>query len=378
MSLVATFDVSSSSSSSSSSPDDSKNNNRSNNNSSIRHSIYIGGKLEAKDYDKLITRWKITHVLNITPTKQTNIEAGVPNYFESSSKCNLKYKRIPIYDSSISVSELSGKGYENDIIKFITNGLYYGNVFVHCSRGISRSATGIILYLMSKRHMRYSNALALIRQRRPQVQPIPAFDMYLKKRDIELYNERQQKSKEGDNKKGKGNSEQGDNKEDELDNKKRKRTRTTTVERPSIGPAMPPLSSLSAVAIGPASASIGPPIGPPSSVIGPIVVVSKSKEDYSTHNNAAVYSNGYGKNTPGDTNTTNKIGPSVGVGVDVVVGPELPPSTSSNSSSSNTDIGPELPPIPTAAITKASSSTSSNNNTKIEIGPCLPPPPGIT
>ncbi|OEU14435.1 phosphatases II, partial [Fragilariopsis cylindrus CCMP1102] len=163
MSLVATFDVSSSSS------------------SNIRHSIYIGGKVEAKDYDKLITRWKITHVLNITPTKQTNIEAGVPNYFESSSKCNLKYKRIPIYDSSISVSELSGKGYENDIIKFITNGLYYGNVFVHCSRGISRSTTGIILYLMSKRHMRYSNALALIRQRRPQVQPIPAFDMYLKK-----------------------------------------------------------------------------------------------------------------------------------------------------------------------------------------------------
>jgi len=369
MSLVATFDVSSSSSSSSSSsPDDNKKNTKSSNNSSIRHSIYIGGKLEAKDYDKLITRWKITHVLNITPTKQTNIEAGVPNYFESSSKCNLKYKRIPIYDSSISVSELSGKGYENDIIKFITNGLYYGNVFVHCSRGISRSATGIILYLMSKRHMRYSNALALIRQRRPQVQPIPAFDMYLKKRDIELYNERQQKSKEGDNKKGKGNSEQGDNKVDELDNKKRKRTRTTTVERP-IGPAMPPLSS-SAVAIGPASVSIGPPIGP-------IVVVSKSKEDYSSHNNSAVYSNGYGKNTPGDTNTTNKIGPSVGVGVDVVVGPELPPSTSSNSSSNNTDIGPELPPIPTAAITKASSSTSSNNNTKIEIGPCLPPSPVI-
>jgi atypical dual specificity phosphatase len=367
MSLVATFDISSSS------LDDNNNKSKSNkSNNSIRHSIYIGGKIEAKDFTKLITKWKITHILNITPTKQTNIEAGVPNYFESSSKCNLKYKRIPIYDSSISVSELSGKGYENDIVKFISNGLYYGNVFVHCSRGISRSATGIILYLMTKRHMRYSNALALIRQRRPQVQPIPAFDIYLKKRDIELYNNRQQQIKMTE---GEGNSKQEDNKEDELDNKKRKRTRTTTtVERPNIGPVLPPSSAAAAAAIRP-SVSIGPPIGPvaiePSSVIGPVIVIL-TKDDYSSSNNSAAHGDDAGDENSGDTTTTTKkIGPSDGV----VVGPELPHSTSSSSSSSSsTDIGPELPPIPTATTT---ASSTSNDNTKIDIGPCLPPSPGI-
>lgn len=42
-------------------------------NRSRRHSIYIGGKSDAKSLDKL-DRWGISHILNVTPTKDTSIQ----------------------------------------------------------------------------------------------------------------------------------------------------------------------------------------------------------------------------------------------------------------------------------------------------------------
>jgi hypothetical protein len=38
-----------------------------------RHSIYIGGKSHAKSLEKL-ERWGISHILNVTPTKDTSIQ----------------------------------------------------------------------------------------------------------------------------------------------------------------------------------------------------------------------------------------------------------------------------------------------------------------
>ena len=167
----------------------------------LRHSIYLGGKADAKDYDKLVHRWKITHVLNCTPRKQTNIEAGVPNYFEKpklSSQKRLNYHRIPIYDAPSSVQELQSE-HEADIIRFITKGLCHGNVLVHCSRGVSRSTTSVILYLMAKRNYSYEDAIALIRRRRPQAEPIPAFEKWLKERDVFYQSQRQKSNPESIN-----------------------------------------------------------------------------------------------------------------------------------------------------------------------------------
>lgn len=122
----------------------------------IRHSIYLGGKVDAKDYDKLVHRWKVTHILNVTPSKEANITAGVPNYFERKTTRTMNpqqqrqhtfiYQRIPIYDSSTSVPQLDE--YKGTIIDFITKGLCHGNVLVHCQHGISRSTTCIALYLI--------------------------------------------------------------------------------------------------------------------------------------------------------------------------------------------------------------------------------------
>ena len=57
----------------------------------------------------------------------------------------------------------------------INNGLHHGSVLVHCQRGISRSSTAVLFYLMSKVGMTLKNALELCRTKRPCVEPIPAF-----------------------------------------------------------------------------------------------------------------------------------------------------------------------------------------------------------
>lgn len=107
----------------------------------------------------------------MTPAKEAGITAGVPNYFENSSGCKIKYKRIPVYDAS--TSDLLS--YADEIVQFISNGLHHGSVLVHCQRGVSRSATSVIMFLMRKANMTMNQALRLCQRRRPMADPIPAF-----------------------------------------------------------------------------------------------------------------------------------------------------------------------------------------------------------
>ena len=116
-------------------------------------------------------------ILNITPAKEQGITAGVPNYFEnnasssSASGYDIRYKRIPIYDSSTS-DILS---YADEMIDFISNGLHHGGVLVHCQKGVSRSATAVIMFLMRKANMTLHQAMILCKRRRQVVDPIPSF-----------------------------------------------------------------------------------------------------------------------------------------------------------------------------------------------------------
>lgn len=48
-------------------------------------------------------------------------------------------------------------------------------VFVHCSRGISRSALVVVAYLMSRNGWSRDEALAHVKSKRPAVRPNPAF-----------------------------------------------------------------------------------------------------------------------------------------------------------------------------------------------------------
>ena len=108
-----------------------------------RPGLYVGGKVDAKDFTKLKQR-NITHILNLTPAKETGIEAGVPNYFPRL----FQYRRIPIYDSALSLSDL--RDHADSICDFIAQALecHHSSILVHCQQGVSRSVTAALLYLM--------------------------------------------------------------------------------------------------------------------------------------------------------------------------------------------------------------------------------------
>ena len=110
-----------------------------------RNNIYLGGKVDAKSFSTLKQR-NVLRILNVTPAKEAGITAGVPNYFEHNKGggMSIKYKRISVYDAS--TSDLLS--YAEEVVNFISSGLHHGNVLVHCQRGVSRSATAVMFYLI--------------------------------------------------------------------------------------------------------------------------------------------------------------------------------------------------------------------------------------
>ena len=111
---------------------------------SSRNNIYLGGKADAKSFSTLKQR-NILRILNVTPAKEAGITAGVPNYFEhNKGGMSIKYKRISVYDAS--TSDLLS--YAEEVVNFISSGLHHGSVLVHCQRGVSRSATAVMFYLI--------------------------------------------------------------------------------------------------------------------------------------------------------------------------------------------------------------------------------------
>ena len=133
--------------------------NNNNNNSTApkpRPGMYIGDKNDAKNYKMLVQR-NITYILNVTPPKQVSYKTGVPNYFEHNNNNNtpdskspsaFHYLRIPIYDSAISLTQLQDS--IPKIISFINQALQYqqSSILIHCQRGISRSVTVAIIYMI--------------------------------------------------------------------------------------------------------------------------------------------------------------------------------------------------------------------------------------
>lgn len=60
-------------------------------------------------------------------------------------------------------------------IDFISEGLQKGSVFVYCTRGRCRSVSTVAGFLMSHCHMSFSDALCLLREKRPQMRINDAF-----------------------------------------------------------------------------------------------------------------------------------------------------------------------------------------------------------
>ena len=122
----------------------------------ITDNIYLGSikGLSENDYFK---KEKINGIISVTnELHDCNIDT------------NIKRKIIEIDDL---FSENIIK-YFKECIDFIENN---GKIFIHCSCGVSRSATIVIAYLMWKTHSTFNNTYLFVKKGRPEIDPNNGF-----------------------------------------------------------------------------------------------------------------------------------------------------------------------------------------------------------
>ncbi|KAH7679244.1 protein phosphatase slingshot protein [Dioscorea alata] len=121
----------------------------------IEDGLYLGSVGAAQDKEAL-KKLNITHILTVAKS----LLPAYPNEFV--------YKRIDVLDSS--TTNLAQ--YFDECFEFINEARRSGGgVLVHCFAGISRSATVVVAYLMKEHRMPLSQALELVRSKRPQICP---------------------------------------------------------------------------------------------------------------------------------------------------------------------------------------------------------------
>uniref|UniRef100_K3X095 Protein-serine/threonine phosphatase n=1 Tax=Globisporangium ultimum (strain ATCC 200006 / CBS 805.95 / DAOM BR144) TaxID=431595 RepID=K3X095_GLOUD len=123
--------------------------------------LYVGGAAAAKDRDALL-QLGITHILNCAANVVT------PDFYPQ----DFLYYNLRLRDHS---SQDIARHFYN-VFDFIEKARRRGGrIFVHCVKGISRSPTMAIAYLMWYKRIGMYKALDFIRQARPVVDPNAGF-----------------------------------------------------------------------------------------------------------------------------------------------------------------------------------------------------------
>lgn len=134
----------------------------------IIDNVYIGDLASSINIEKL-KKDNFTHILSV----MNGSFSMFPEKFT--------YKQIHINDNEWVTID---KYFEecNDFI--IDSQKENGNILVHCMYGMSRSATIVLAYLIKKKSMAYENAIAFVREKKPNIHPNVGFIKQLKKYQI--------------------------------------------------------------------------------------------------------------------------------------------------------------------------------------------------
>ena len=127
--------------------------------SKILEYIYIGNHLDARN-SEFLSKNNFTHILSAAKELE-------PDYSESRSCLHLKLRD----KSSFDLTE-----HLDDAVSFIRQAIDdRGKVLVYCHRGVSRSASCVIAYMVKQRSMTVKDALSFCIDKRPQIKPNKGF-----------------------------------------------------------------------------------------------------------------------------------------------------------------------------------------------------------
>lgn len=125
----------------------------------IEEGLFLGSVGVACNKD-VLKSFNVTHILIVAKS----LEPAYPNDFV--------YKKIEVLDSP----DTNLEQHFDECFNFIDEAKRQGGgVLVHCFAGRSRSVTIVVAYLMKKHHLSLSQALDLVRSKRPQVSPNQGF-----------------------------------------------------------------------------------------------------------------------------------------------------------------------------------------------------------
>lgn len=124
--------------------------------------IYLGNWTSSKRHNNLKNH-NIRYILCLNTKNKGN------KTLDMYKRNNIIHKYINIKDSSSSNLSI----YFDECYNFIDNAK--GNVLVHCTYGVSRSGSIVIMYLMKKHNMSLQNALKFVRKNRYIVKPNSGF-----------------------------------------------------------------------------------------------------------------------------------------------------------------------------------------------------------
>ena len=129
----------------------------------ITDNIYLGSFEGSKEFDYFLKE-KINNVLSVIDDP--------PIYSEDK---NINHKIIKI-DDLFSVNIIK---YFKECIEFIDKA---DKVYIHCTCGVSRSATIVCAYLMWKTHSNFNDVYNFVKKRRPEIDPNNGF-----RRQLQLF-----------------------------------------------------------------------------------------------------------------------------------------------------------------------------------------------
>mmetsp|Transcript_1010 Transcript_1010/g.1287 ORF Transcript_1010/g.1287 Transcript_1010/m.1287 type:complete len:445 (-) Transcript_1010:182-1516(-) len=303
--------------------------------SKILDFLYLGSKNTAKSKG-LLKSLNIKYILNVTPPRSVDPNAGCPNFFEKNRE--FTYKRVAIFDNrgESVLAHLPG------CIAFMDQGKHYGNVLVHCNKGVSRSTSMVLGYLMKRQGMSYDEALAYVKARRPEVQPNDAFEAQLRQYQARLEASKEQNS-------------------EEAKEKQKQHRALRQFHSDDIGPSGPPTAPCDSKMTDGFLQTIGPSIGPPMS----------QKTDSTKNADTLFPVKSIGVSIPTDQNKSQEIGPSPITKQEQKIqqiGPSMPPNYTNKSQ----EIGPYMP-LNQKKFHEIGPSMPTHQNKKQKIGPSMPP-----